>query len=109
MGINRKEELEKLVFKENSGNDVKAGKLIEEIIYIEDELETLRKLPKIKVHPKKPELQKPTPAAKLYKEYFQQYINALKLLLSIAGDLGESEEVSPLRKWVKNREEFYAD
>ena len=105
----RKEELEKLIYKENSGNEVKAGKLIEEIIYIEAELEALRKLPKIRVNPDHPEMQKPTPASKLYKEYFQQYINALKLLLSIAGDIGESEEVSPLRKWVKDRKEFYAD
>jgi hypothetical protein len=34
----------------------------------------------------------------------QQYNNSMRLLLRIAGDLGESEEISPLRKWVKSRE-----
>ena len=33
----------------------------------------------------------------------QQYNNSMRLLLRIAGDLGESEEISPLRKWVKER------
>ena len=41
--------------------------------------------------------------AKLYKEMLQQYNNSMRLLLRIAGDLGESEEISPLRKWVKER------
>jgi hypothetical protein len=36
----------------------------------------------------------------------QQYNNSMRLLLRIAGDLGESEEISPLRKWVKSREEM---
>ena len=65
------------------------------IIYIEDELEALRKLPKLKVHPKKPELQKSTPAAKLYKEYFQQYINALKLLLRLPNTTMKTLAKSP--------------
>lgn len=107
--MGRKEELEKLVYKENSGNDIKASKLIDEIVYLEEQMDELKKLPFIKVHPKNPLLQKSTPAAKLYKEMLQQYNNSLRLLLRIAGDLGESEEISPLRKWVKSRGEMYAD
>jgi hypothetical protein len=107
--MGRKEDLEKLVYKENSGNDIKASKLIDELVYLEEQMVELKKLPFIKVHPKNPQLQKATPAAKLYKEMLQQYNNSMRLLLRIAGDLGESEEISPLRKWVKSRGEMDAD
>lgn len=107
--MGRKEDLEKLVYKENSGNDIKASRLIDELVYLEEQMADLKKLPFIKVHPKNPQLQKATPAAKLYKEMLQQYNNSMRLLLRIAGDLGESEEISPLRKWVKSRGEMDAD
>ena len=104
--MGRKEDLEKIVYKENSGNDIKACELIEEIIFLEEQMKELKKLPFIKVHPIDPSVQKATPAAKLYKECMQQYNNSLRLLLRITGDIGESEEISPLRKWVKSREEY---
>ena len=107
--MDRREELEKLVYKENSGNDIKASKLIEEIVYLEDQMGSLKKLPFIRVSKKNPEMQKATPAAKLYKEMLQQYNNSMRLLLRIAGDLGESEEISPLRKWVRSRGGIDAD
>ena len=51
--------------------------------------------------------QKSTPAAKQYKEFLQQYNNSLRLLFRISGNLdGESEEESPLRKWVNARKEL---
>lgn len=81
-------------------NDKTYIPLIEDIVYLEGELERLRKLPKLKVHASDPEKQKPTPAAKLYKEMLQQYLNALKLLMKASG-ADEIEEDSPLRQWVK--------
>lgn len=79
-----------------------AKPLIEEVLYLEEQLDMLRKLPKIRVNPNNPEQQKVTPAAKLYKEYLQQYLNALKILLKMTDNENESED-SPLRKWVKAR------
>ena len=76
--------------------------LIDEILYLENQLNYLRDLPKIRVNPNNPEQQKITPAAKLYKEYLQQYLNALKLLLK-TGDTGDDITESPLRKWVQQR------
>lgn len=76
--------------------------LIDEILYLEDQLNYLRSLPKIRVNPNDPEQQKITSAAKLYKEYLQQYLNALKLLLK-TGDTGDDAGESPLREWVKKR------
>lgn len=72
---------------------------IENFVYLEGQLEELRKLPKIRVNPNNPEQQKTTPAAKMYKELFQQYLNALKVLQSYDKNLNDIEE-SPLRAWV---------
>lgn len=90
---NRKQELIKTI-----NNDQTLLPLIEDMLYLEDQLEELRKLPKIKVHPKDPGKQKATPAAKLYKEYLQQYVNVVKILLRATG-ADEADEESPLRKW----------
>jgi hypothetical protein len=50
--------------------------------------------------------QKATPASRQYKELLQQYNNSLRLLLRMAGDLGDSEEESPLRAWIKSRKDL---
>ena len=104
--MSRKEELEKIVFKEGSDNHIKAAKLIDYIIDLENQMDYYMGLPKIKVDKDNPERQKATPAAKLYKEALQQYNNSLRLLFRITGDLGEVEEDSPLRQWCKRREEL---
>lgn len=76
--------------------------LLDEIVYIEEQLEYLKSLPQIKVHPKDKTKQKATPAAKMYKEMFQQYTSALRILLKATG-ADEAEAESPLRKWVNER------
>lgn len=83
-------------------NDPKYEPLIDDMVYLEGELDTLRKLPKIKVHPEDPSRQKLTPAAKLYKDYLQQYVNVVKVLMRATGD-DETDEDSPLRRWVNER------
>lgn len=103
--MNRSEELKKIICKDGTDNEIKAAQLIDEIIFIEEQLIELKKLPFISVNPKNPLQQKSTAAAKLYKEILQQYNNSLKLLFRLAGDMGESEEDSPLRKWVKARKD----
>ena len=57
----------------------------------------------IKLNPNNPEQQKATPAAKLYKEFLQQYINVVKVILKAAGDDTNAAELSPLRKWAESR------
>lgn len=75
---------------------------VEQMLYLECELDKLRDMPKIKVNPNNPLQQKVLPAAKIYKEYLQQYLNAVKAIEKVTG-ADETEEESPLRKWVKNR------
>lgn len=92
--MTRKEELLKLL-----NNDITYVPLITEMVYLEDQLDELRKLPKIKIHPSDPTKQKTTPAAKLYKEYLQQYTNIVRILMKATGT-DENEEESPLRRWM---------
>lgn len=97
--MDRKEQLLKII---NDGNNVEVyEQMIDEIIYIETQLIELKKYPFISVNPKNPVQQKSTAAAKLYKELLQQYNNCLKTLARATGQ-NETDEESPLRKWVKN-------
>lgn len=57
--------------------------LIEEAVFLEGKMTELKKLPFVSVNPKNPALQKLTPAAKLYKECTQSYMNAIRILSSI--------------------------
>ena len=95
--MTRKEELLKLL-----NNDTTHVPLITEMVYLEEQLDELRELPKIKVCPTDKSRQKTTPAAKLYKEYLQQYTNIVRILIKVTG-ADETDEESPLRKWVNER------
>ena len=94
--MDRKNELLKL-----AGDDATLIELVPKMLFLEKRLEELEKLPFIRVNPNNPEQQKTTPAAKQYKELLQQYTNCIKIL-SRSGNVDDSEDESPLRKWVKN-------
>lgn len=104
--MTRKEELLQIITKSDTTNAVKAEQLIDEVIFIETQLIELRKLPFLNVNPKNPMQQKATPASKQYKELLQQYNNSLRLLFRLSGDYGETEEDSPLRRWIKERKDI---
>lgn len=74
--------------------------MIDDVVFLESQLEELRKLPFLRVNPDNQSLQKPTPAAKQYKELLQQYNNCIKIL---TGTLrrSEIEDESPLRAYLK--------
>ena len=78
--------------------------MIDDVVFIEQQLQDLRKLPFIKVHPNYPEIQKPTAAAKQYKELLQQYNNCIKILIGIVRK-DAPEEVSPLRAYLESRKD----
>ena len=94
--MDRKNELLKL-----AGDDAALTELVSKMLCLEKRLEELEELPFIKVNPNNPEQQKTTPAAKQYKELLQQYTNCIKIL-SRSSSVDDSEEESPLRKWVKS-------
>ena len=92
--MTRKEELLNLI-----GDDKTIIKLVDEVCFLEKQLEYLKALPQINVNPNNPYQQKTTPAAKQYKEFLQQYTNCIKILAHVTGD-DNNEDVSPLRKWA---------
>ena len=95
--MTRKEELLKTI-----ENDITLIPLVTEMVYLEEQLDELRELPKIKVHPEDKTKQKTTPAAKLYKESLQQYTNIVRILMKATG-ADEADEDSPLRRWMNER------
>ncbi len=99
----RYEEIKKLI---PEGAESLTDDLLEEVIFLENKLDELRKLPFIKINPENPTQQRNTPAAKMYKEFLQQYINCIKLIENIIyrekSSEDEGEEESPLRRWFNN-------
>lgn len=77
--------------------------IVEDVVFLEERLTELKKLPFIEVHPQDATKQRSTPASKLYKEFLQQYINCIKMIESIIYRdkrlEGDEVEESPLRKW----------
>ena len=75
---------------------------VEKVLYLEERMAELEKLPMIKVHPADPTRQKATDAAKHYLKYLQQHTNCIKLLASVLHKDAPEEE-SPLRQWLAER------
>lgn len=80
--------------------------LINDVVFLENQLSELKKLPFIQINPKNPMQQRNTPAAKMYKELLSQYIGCLKLIEYVVYKEkrldGEETELSPLRKWFES-------
>ena len=83
--------------------------VVDDVIFLEERLTELKKLPFIEVNPKNPMKQRSTPASKLYKEFLQQYINCIKMIEYVIYKEkrleGEELEESPLRKWFRENVE----
>ena len=96
--MSRSEELHNLFKDIDKGKKSIVENLIDEAVYLEQQLETLKKYPFIKFHPKNPDLQKITAAGKQYREFLQTYTNIIDKLCRIYGN-EEREEESPLRQF----------
>lgn len=96
--MGRKETLEN-IFKDVDESEKKLIEpLLEEVIYLEEQMKYLRTLPQIKVHPKNNAMQKKTEAAKLYKEYSQSYMNAIRILVGILHKVDSSAQDDLLKR-----------
>ncbi|WP_298535794.1 hypothetical protein [uncultured Methanobrevibacter sp.] len=76
--------------------------MIDDVVFLEEQLQELRKLPFIRINPRDHAQQKATPAAKQYKELLQQYNNCVKILTGILRK-DTPEEESPLRAFIASR------
>ena len=100
--MDRKQEILKYI-RENRPSDVSLlSPLVDDMVFLETELEKLRKLPVIEIHPTDKAKQRATPSSKMYKEFLQQYNNVVKIIvLKASGE--DSEEESPLRLYMSKR------
>ena len=87
-------------------SEVKAviSPLIDNVLFIEENLEKLKELPFIAVNPINKQQQRYTVAYKQYRELFQQYTVAVKIILGVVEDKTEGKD-SPLQQYFKRRME----
>lgn len=95
--MTRSEELRK-IFKDFDETKFKVVEpLIDEAVYLEEQMRFLKKFPLIKSREYKGEIQtKVTAAGKQYREYLQTYTNIIDKLCRMLGKV-EGEDDSPLR------------
>lgn len=99
MVINRKESLLNL-FKEIDSKEL-ITQSIDELLFLEEQLQELRQVPHLKYHPTNKNISKRTEAGKLYKDYLQQYNNLVKSLISVLQKNDTENDDSPLRIYFK--------
>lgn len=102
--MTRREQLDE-VFK-SVGEEQKQllSPLLDEVVFLEERMRELKKLPFISVHPKNSSLQKTTSAAKIYKECTQSYMNAIRILsnlLKTTDTSAEDELLGRLEEFLK--------
>ena len=80
--MNRKTQIKQLLSNADESERELVDHLIDEMIFLEDHMAELKKMPFICVNPSNPLKTKQSPAAKQYKECSQSYTNIVRVLLS---------------------------
>ena len=101
--MSRLEELTAVAEKLDADKRTAVEPLLIDIVFMENRLADLRKLPHLRIHPKNPERQQVTAAGKQYKETMQSYLNALKVVLT-AINRQESDAAAELLDKLKEFE-----
>lgn len=96
--LTRREELGMIFESVDPNEKMLVDKLLDEVVFLEEQMVELKKLPFVSVHPTNPSLQKTTPAAKLYKECTQSYFNAIRILLNTLRKVEGAEQNALLKK-----------
>ena len=102
--MDRKTEILEYVKKIRPDDEKMLSPLINDVVFLEDRLEELRKFPFIETHPSNKEKHRATPASKMYKELLQQYNNAIKTIVVKTG-VEDGDEESPLRAYMRMKAE----
>lgn len=102
--MNRRDELIGIFKDLDSNVKTIVAPMIDDLVFIEEQLEELRKQPFIRYHPKDPSIQKATPAGKLYKDLLAQEKDIVRILCSQLHKGGSEEGESPLRAYLKTLE-----
>lgn len=81
-----------------------AANLVDELLFLEKQLEEIKQHPFYQVSTKNRFQQRALPVGKLYRELLQQYTNGLKLLRTISGK-SDGIEDNLLFDWLKEMRE----
>lgn len=101
--MNRREQLDNIFKNVDSSEKGLVDKLLDQVVFLEDQMTELKKFPFIKINPNNPSQQKITSAAKLYKECSQSYMNAIRILVNILRKV-ENSAADELLKRLKEFE-----
>ena len=78
--VERLESLKAIFEKVDADKAAVISPLLPQVVFMEQRLEELKKVPHIRIHPKNQARQEITAAGKQYKELMQSYLNAVKVL-----------------------------
>ena len=98
--MTRLEELQDIFAKVDPDKAAVISPLLPQVVFLEEQLEKLQKLPHIRIHPKNPARQMVTAAGKQYKETMQAYLNAIKVLQMTLGRYAV-EEKDAFDEWLE--------
>lgn len=102
--MERREKLHKIIDELDESVQLFAHSLVDRLIYLEERLFELEKLPFIKVHPNDPTKQKELPARKQYIPLLQQYNLTIKTICKLIGIETEQEDtkISEFKKYLQD-------
>lgn len=98
--MTRLEELQTIFEKVDEDKALVIAPLLPQVVFIEERLRELQKVPHIRIHPKNPARQEITAAGKQYKELMQSYLNAVKVLQMTLGRYAV-EEKDAFDEWLE--------
>lgn len=75
--------------------------LIDELVFVESQIEALKKEPMIRYHPKDRAIQKATPSGRLYRDMLAKESEIIRILASILHRSSVESESSPLREYLE--------
>ena len=98
--MTRLEELQTIFEKVDEDKALVIAPLLPQVVFLEERLRELQKVPHIRIHPKNPTRQEITAAGKQYKELMQSYLNAVKVLQMTLGRYAV-EEKDAFDEWLE--------
>ena len=98
--MTRLEELQTIFEKVDEDKAAVIAPLLPQVVFLEERLRELQKVPHIRIHPKNPARQEITAAGKQYKEMMQSYLNAVKVLQSTLSRYSV-EEQDAFDEWLE--------
>lgn len=103
--MSRKEELLSFFKDADEGKKLIVEQLIEEAVFLEAQMQELKRYPLIRFHPTNTNLQKITAAGKQYREMLQTYTNIIDKVCKYYSN-EENDTSTPLREFLESAGEL---